>query len=371
VKITEIETIPVSVPINPKLTIRGRRGFHAKSSFLLVRIRTDEGLTGLGEVSCTPRWSGEDQVTAAHFINNRLAPLLIGESPTEVERLSRQCDDSLAQNFFTKAALEMALWDISAKALGLPLYVLLGRPVRTAVPLKWSISGVEPQGAAEIALWAADEGFSMMKVRVGFDPDEDVARVKAVRAAGGSTIQIGVDVKGVWSVQTATEMLKRLSEFDLAFAEQPVAPSDLEGMAEVRDSFDFPIIADESVWSPQDASSLIKAGGADVLSVGVGKVGGFGPALKIAALAQKAGLSATVGSNLEMGIGTAAMIHLAMATSGIIAERFPCDFIGPRFYQADLLAEPLAIQGGLARPSDGPGLGVELDEKNIERYRMR
>ena len=133
----------------------------------MLRILTDEGIEGLGEVSCTPRWSGEDQVTAAHFIATILEPLLLGRDPRDVERLSASLRRALSNNPFTHAGLEMALWDILGKAAGLPLYRLLGGPVRDVVPTKFSVSGLEPARAAEIAAWAAEQGYRVMKVKVG------------------------------------------------------------------------------------------------------------------------------------------------------------------------------------------------------------
>src|SRR3989337_673744 len=125
-KITRIETIPIRVPIKPELAIRsGRGGSHLVSPFLLVKIHTDEGIIGVGEASCTPRWSGEDQVTAAHFINTYFAPLLIGEAVDDIERLSAKFRSAVAGNYFTKAAVEMALWDIAGKAQEKPVWELL------------------------------------------------------------------------------------------------------------------------------------------------------------------------------------------------------------------------------------------------------
>jgi len=121
----------------------------------------------------------------------------------------------------------------------------------------------------------------------------------------------------------------------------------------------------------QDAMNLARAEAADVLSVYVGKGGGLGMARKVASVAEAAGLACTVGSNLEMGVASAAMIHLAMATRAIQAEEFPCDILGPFFYEDDILAEPLPIEAGKAAPFAQPGLGVELDAAKVERYRVR
>lgn len=369
-QITHIETIPVSVPIKPHLAIHSSQGVHAASPFLLVKVHTDAGLVGLGEVSCTPLWSGEDHVTAAHFMHSLMAPRLIGQDPRDVARLARLTDGLLAGNHFTKSALEMACWDILGKAAGLPLYRLLGGPVREAIPLKFSISGREKERAAEIATWAIAQGFRAMKVKVGTTPEADIARVRAVRAAIGPEVRLGVDANGGWTVSDAIATLRKLEEFGICFAEQPVSAADSAWMADVRRSVGVPLIADESVFHLSQALAVARAGAADVISVYVGKGGGIGGARKMAAVAEAAGIVCTVGSNLELGVAGAAMIHLALATTGIDAEAFPCDIIGPYYYEADLLTEPLPLRNGFAFPLDRPGLGIELDAEQVARYSL-
>ena len=367
-KITRIDTVPVRLPLRADRMIRSARGTHSASPFLLVKIHTDEGIVGLGEVSCTPRWSGEDHFTAQHFIQTIIGPALIGEDPTRIEDLNLKIERGVARNPFTKAAMEMALWDILGKSLGKPVYRLLGGPVRDDVAIKWSISGQEPQRAAELASWAVQQGFAAMKVKVGLDPASDIERVVAVRKAIGGDIRLGVDANGGWPVRTALKVIPRLREENLFFVEQPVPAWDIDGMARVRRHAALPIIADESVYTTHDAMALVRAGAADVLSVYVGKAGGISNARKVVAVAEAAGLACTIGSNLEMGVGSAAMIHLAMATRGVRAEEFPCDIIGPLYYEDDLLVDPLCIGDGKARPHERPGLGVELDEEKVRRY---
>lgn len=408
-RITSIETIPVCVPIHPDRVINSAIARHSESPFLLVRIRTDEDFAGLGEVSCTPFWSGEDQVTAAHLIRAYIEPAIVGMDPTEIERVYARMIAVLFGNPFTKAGVEMALWDLLGKAAGLPLFRLLGGPhaasnaetqrrregeirsrqssesresssdkflrlcasavKRPEVRTKFSVSGAPPIEAARIAEWAVEQGFRAMKVKVGLVPEEDVARVRAVRDAVGPEVKLGVDANGGWSVATARQIIPRLEEFGIAFVEQPIAAGDFSALAEVRRSTTLPIIADESVTTPQEAFGLARAGAADVFSIYVGK-GGIGPARRIAAVAQAAGLCCTVGSNLELGTAAAAMIHLACATPGVDSTAYPCDILTPFYYPSDLLAEPLDIRGGSASPPERPGLGVEWDEAAISHYRV-
>ena len=370
-KITHIETIPVRIPIDPRVAIQGGRGAHTVSPFLLLKVHTDEGIVGLGEVSCTPGWSGEDQTTAAHFIREHLEPALAGQDPTRIEHLTRRMHRALANNVFTKAGIEMALWDILGKVAGLPVYRLLGGAVRDVVPTKFSVSGVEPERAADIARWAVEQGFRAMKVKVGIEPDADVARVRAVREAIGPDVRLGADANGGWLPRVAIRTIERLAEFDLYFVEQPVPALDVAWLADVRARAPMPIVADESVFHLQDAMSIVRADAADVLSIYVGKGGGIGAMRKTAALAEAAGIVCTVGSNLEMGIASAAMIHVAMATPGIDAEAFPCDILSPFYYEGDVLAEPLQILAGSARPFERPGLGVDLDDAKVDHFRSR
>src|SRR5205814_1105805 len=172
----------------------------------------------------------------------------------------------------------------------------------------------EPAVAADIARWALEQGFATMKVKVGIEPEQDVARVKAVRAAVGPKVHLGVDANGGWKTfADAVAVIRRLEEFDVYFVEQPVPAFDLKGMFDVRERIEQPVVADESCYTLQDARNLDFAEAADVFSIYVGKAGGIAPAREIAAFAESADLKCTVGSNLELGVGSAAMIHLALA----------------------------------------------------------
>jgi muconate cycloisomerase len=372
-RINAVETIPITVPIRPDVAIKpGRGGAHLVSPFLLVKLHTDAGLVGLGEASCTPRWSGEDQVTAAHFIDKYFAPALVGQDPTRIDELTRAAFSLVAGNYFTRSAVEMALWDLAGKAAGKPVYELLGGKVREEVATKWSVSGQPPEQAARIARWAVDQGFRAMKVKVGTGVDADFERVAAVRAAIGAGFRLGVDANGGWGdAATALAALERLEPLGIFFAEQPVSPGDPEEMAAVRRGCRVPIVADESVYSLGDARQLARAGACDVFSVYIGKAGGIGPARAIADFALERGIPCTIGSNLELGVGSAAMIHLGLAHQAITPDAFPCDIIGPFYYEEDILQEPLDLGGSRTRVAARPGLGVELDPAKVEKYRVR
>ena len=367
-RITGVDVTPVEIPIDPRRAIRGSRGYHDRSTFLILEVRTDEGLVGLGEVSCTAVWSGEDHVMARRALEAHLVPAILGRDPLEIERRAAEMHRAIAGSPFVIAGLEVALWDLLGKACGQPVYRLLGGPVRESVATKFSVSGLEPDRAAEIAAWAVDLGFRAMKVKVGFGPDADVLRVRAVREAIGPDVKLGVDANGGWSPAEAISTLRRLEEYGVAFAEQPVAPHDPAWMADVRASVPMPVLADESVFGLRDAATMVRTGAADMLSIYVGKGGGISTAAKISHLAEAFGVSCTIGSNLEMGIATAAQIHLGVALGGVDPDAIPCDILSPFLYEGSVLTEPLPVEPGRARAPDGPGLGIELDRTQLERF---
>jgi len=370
VKITEIETIPLSVPVSPARVLASARDSHAVSPFLLVRIRTDEGLVGTGEVSCTPRWSGEDAAIAQRVITRYFAPLLTGEDPRAVQRLTLRLDGEIVGHYFAKAGIEMALWDILGKSLDAPLHVLLGGAVRDRVRTKFSISGTDPAGAAELGGWAVEQGFTAMKVKVARGSvADDIERIAAVRAAIGDDVRLGVDANCGWTRDAARAALPRFVDHGIAFLEQPVGLRDLAGMAELRVGSTIPVVADDPIGTSTDALDAVRAEAADVLSVYVGMAGGVAAAQRVAAVATAAGIGWTIGSNLELGVALAAQMHLAVATPGLADETVPCDLLSPFYYDELLLAEPLPLEAGWAYPPVGPGLGVELDDEQVDRYR--
>jgi L-alanine-DL-glutamate epimerase-like enolase superfamily enzyme len=368
-KITRIEAIPVEVPLKPGLTTKTAHGEHITSAYVIVRVHTDDGLVGLGEATLAPRWSGETSAGCLFAVNQLLAPALIGEDAAGLTRLRRIIDRQIKLNPFTKAAIEMALWDLFGKSLGVPVYTLLGGKLRDEIPIKMVVGAFAVPQAVELAGKFLDWGVKCLKVKVGLDPDEDLARFRAVRELAGADVPIGFDANCGWSVGVARRMLNRLEEFDVLFAEQPIPPGDVAALAELRQLTSIPIMADESVFTPADARQLAESRAVDVLSIYPGKHGGIAATQEIAGLAEAAGIACSIGSNLELGIATAAMLQVAAALPAVASEAFPADLIGPLYHEADLLTVPLSLGPIAARVPDGPGLGVELDEDQLTRYR--
>ncbi|WP_460443983.1 mandelate racemase/muconate lactonizing enzyme family protein [Amycolatopsis cihanbeyliensis] len=366
VRVTAVQTVPVSLPARPELVVRGAKGSHARSDFLLVRVVTSEGIEGYGEVSATPLWSGEDGSSARHFIAELLGPALLGRRLAPVGALESLVDGLLAGNPFTKAGLATALWDVYARTLDVPLAVALGGAYRRQVPIKISLSGDGPELDRAYAASAA-AGFRSFKVKVGLGVEADVARVLRARGLAGAGAVLGVDANGGWNRAQARESLRGLTGADLSFVEQPVAPEDLDGMAALR-AQGLPVVADESVFGRPDLIRVIRAGAADVVSIYVGKAGGPGRAVALAALAEAFGIEVLIGSNGELGLGAAAQLQVACALPAL-STGLPSDIIGAHYYAEDVLDCPLDSDGVLARLGDGAGLGVRPRDDLLRRFR--
>ena len=368
-KITHLETIPICVPLKPGLSTKTAHGEHVDSPYVIVRLHTDEGFTGIGEATLAPRWSGETSPGCVAVIEGLFAPLLIGQDPLNITAARIKINEAIRHNSFTKAAIEMALWDLAGKYYNVPLFKLLGGRVREQLPVRLVIGAFSPDKTAELTQMFIDWGARCLKVKVGLHPEDDLQRVRTVREVAGPEIPIGIDANQGWSLSTAIRMLKSLEPFDILFAEQPIRGDDLQDFTELRKHTRIPLMADESLFTAQDAHQLSATGGVDIFSVYPGKHGGLATAQKICCIASAAGNRCSMGSNLELGVGTAAMLHLATALPEIASEQYPGDFIGPFYHATDLLREPLSLGPPFATAPTGPGLGVELDEQQLARYR--
>ncbi|HWQ93342.1 MAG TPA: enolase C-terminal domain-like protein, partial [Clostridia bacterium] len=290
-KIIRIQRWPVTFKVRPEFFIVSSAGAHRTSRYVIVAIETDDGSVGWGEATVVPQWSGETQGSALTLIDDYFTPMLLGRDPRQIPALSATMDE-IIDNPFTKAAIEMALLDLAAKAAREPLYEHLGGRVNaTEIPIKFSIGLREPEDAASIAAEKVRQGFRAIKVKVGPEPEKDFQRVAAVRAAIGPDSQLTIDVNGGWSVEQAIRETPRYAELGVAYVEQPTPRWDIEGMAKVRALVSLPVMADESVFAVWQAEQVIEKKAADLISIYPGKHGGVLRAMEIARKAQAAGMT--------------------------------------------------------------------------------
>jgi len=372
-RITGIEAVPISVPYHRPIPIAV--GVNKCASNVVVKVYTDNDVVGIGEISpLIPSYSGETQRTALAVILECLGPAILDEDPFDIEKLTERMDKAIIGHMCAKAGISIALYDAVGMLLDLPVYALLGGLYRDKIPVCFTVSWGEDM--VKEALSYAKAGFKAIKVKIGRGLREDIESLQKVRDALGPHVPIVADANQAYSPVAAIKLIKEIEDCIEAL-EQPVARWDIEGMAEVRKSSNIPIIADESAPTPSDALRIVKQGAADMFLLKVMRSGGFKHAKDIVAIGQAAGMSSFACSMTELGIGTAANIHFAASTPGLV-DSFGCSFDGPLQIfggtttvdmQDDVVVETPVLRDGVFEVPTGPGLGVALNEANIERYR--
>ena len=365
-KIIDCKTIVVSIPIRHKSFLG--IGSLDRVDNVLVTIETDAGISGIGEASPWPCFA-ENAWSIKAAIDHYLGPSIIGENPYDIERLLLQMDDTLHDYSFAKAAVEMALFDIVGKALGIPIYVLLGGKVRDKTTLSYSIANQDIQKDLDEIKWLLDQGIFVFKIKTGvlaFKPE--IERVEAIRRFLPVHADMRIDFNQGLKRELAIKTCRALETFEPTFMEQPVKGSDIDMMARITAAIDTPIMADESVFSMQNAINVVKMGAADIASIKLMKPGGILRSRKVAAVFESAGVPCYAGAMWESGIGIAASLHFMAATPNV---RYGSDFYIPNFLLLDdLIEEPLRMSDGHIYVPEKPGLGVELDWKAVEKYRV-
>ena len=342
--------------MRPDLAIVSAAGAHPVSDFVFAEVTDADGISGTGEATVMPVWSGESQQSALHAINGILGPALIGHEATDVAAAGDLMDRLLIGNPFSKAAVEMALLDLAGKALGVPASTLLGGRRRSGpVRLKFSIGAFPPAEAARVARHAAGIGLTAVKVKVGLDVKTDLERVKAVRDELGPAFPVGVDANGGWTEAETLAAIPTLEKLDVLVLEQPLRRGDFSGSARIRSRTHIPLMLDESIFTVEDALTAVNSAACDVISIYPGKNGGIVKALTIASIAAASGLECVIGSNLEMEPGTAAMLTLASLVP-VLSQAVPHDIIGPLYYDGG--PQCLRYESGGAWIPEGPGLGL-------------
>ncbi|GAA1754315.1 muconate/chloromuconate family cycloisomerase [Aeromicrobium alkaliterrae] len=338
-------------------------------SAVIVRLRTADGIEGIGEavVPGGPWWGGESIEGIKALIDGYIAPLIIGADVHRVEALARHLEKVIAGAQFAKAAVEMALWDARGKALGVPLYQLLGGLARDDIDVTWAI-GIEsvPVIVREIEAKLDEGAHRSFKLKMGHgDAADDVARIVSVaRELEGST-SLRVDINGSWSELTATRWLPVLEEAGIDLIEQPVAAWNIEAQARLASRLVVPIMADESLRTAEDAMRLAQHGAADVFAVKIAKSAGLSAVQRIAAIGEAAGIGCHGGTTIETSVGAAASAHLFCAVPGIDTGS---ELFGPLLLADDIVKEPIPYVNGRVAPPHGAGLGVQLDESKVRKY---
>jgi L-alanine-DL-glutamate epimerase-like enolase superfamily enzyme len=322
---------------------------------VLVRLETDAGLVGWGEACPFPPITGETQETNVAAARN-LRDLLIGRDPLAIGAFLGEAGRLVNANPSAVAAFDMALHDIAGRAAGLPLYRLLGGE-RTAIETDITADLDTPERMAERAGGFVAAGFRKIKVKVGQDPELDLARLRSIREAVGGACSVSIDANQGWTVPQAIAALQSMAGLRIDFVEQPVASWDTPGLREVRRRSPIPVMADEALFSPHDAIRLVRAEACDYFNIKLMKCGGVRNALKIAHIAESAGIRSMVGCMLESRLALTAAAHVMAAERTIVFA----DLDGHTSHAVDPVVGGLKLEGGTITLPETPGLGADID----------
>ena len=362
--IRAVEAIPVRVEGEREFRIsEGSTRVHTS---VVLRLLTDvDGLEGNAEVVSAPPGKPEEfleEIVGA--IERYVAPALIGVPVRERGRGVQAVAKSLKGRVWTKAAVTNALYDLHAKAIGVPVADLLGGRLLQRVPVIGPVVGImTPEAMAKEAASQAAAGFAAIKIKVGETVSADIERVAAVRAAIGEGMSLRVDANDHYVPADAIRLVRAIERFRPEHVEQPVARYDILGLAEVRRNVGVPIMTDDMVATPEDAMNVIRLGAADRMKVKVTKHG-FDGARAICAMLASAGLTPVVGHVFEMGLAAIAEAQFAACTPGLA---MPCEIgsMAPMGTHADIVTNKLRSEAGYMSVPTGLGLGADVDWRRV------
>lgn len=353
-KITEVALGRVSVPLRVPFKTALRTVESVED--IIVEIRTDTGAVGYGEAPPTGVITGDTTGGIVGAIRDHIAKTIVGRDVDDFEDVIQAVQKCVMKNTSAKAAVDMALWDLYGQLYAIPVYKLMGG-ARKQIVTDITISVNAPEEMARDAMDAVGRGYDTLKVKVGANPALDVARLAAVRAAIGDKTRLRIDANQAWKPKEAVRLLNQMQErgLDIEFVEQPVAAHDFEGLKYVTQRSYVPVLADESVFSPRDAMTIMRMGAADLVNIKLMKCGGLYNALQIAAAAEVYGVECMIGCMLEAKVSVNAAVHLACAKK-IITK---VDLDGPVLCSRDPVQGGATFEGQLITVSDGPGLGIK------------
>jgi L-alanine-DL-glutamate epimerase-like enolase superfamily enzyme len=350
--ITEI--VVYRLDIAKKQPFRFSLGMVEQTENILVRVYSSDGLYGTGEGA--PLWpiTGETQSIAFESAKV-LGRLWVGENPYAIEDRIAEINRFMPYNTTAKSAMDMALYDLLAKRAGLPLYALLGGENRS-FHTDETIGLDEPRAMAQEAADIVGRGFPAIKVKLGTNRADDLARIQAIREAVGDEVLLRIDANQGWDPVTAVQILQDLAPYSIQYCEEPVACWNKDALRRVRDKSPIPIMADESVFDHHDAFHLASAGACDYFNIKLAKSGGIHTALKINAVAESAGMHCMVGCMTETRLGLSAAAHLVSARPNIVFADLDSAFN----QQVDVVAGGITYECGRVILTDTPGHGADV-----------
>ncbi|UCH02267.1 MAG: mandelate racemase/muconate lactonizing enzyme family protein [Candidatus Bathyarchaeota archaeon] len=371
--ITRVDIIPVVIPRKKEFIRKIAYGTFKEAKFVVIKVHTDEGIVGIGESNGSFINYWECQETIAATLHTYIAPMLLKEDPFNLEKiwLKMNAQGGGGGYIHAKAGIDIALYDIMGKTLGIPIHKLMGGLSRDRFPVIGFYVGL---GTIEQMVKAAEKliaaGHNGLRVKIGQGLKEDENIIRSIREALGKEIHIRVDANQSYMPYQAIKFIKILEKYDIEFVEQPTPWYDLRGMAEIVRAVNIPIMAHESLYSLADVVQHIAYRATDILGLKIYRPGGgITNAKKVISLAELMNIPCMVHSTGELGISTAASAHLV--ASHYKNMKYVTEMTTPFPYVEDIVRNPIKIENGYVEVPKTPGLGVELDEEKIAKYALK
>jgi L-alanine-DL-glutamate epimerase-like enolase superfamily enzyme len=368
-RITKVETIPLELPLATATRISQGAARQAVE-IMIVRLHTDAGISGIGETQAWRRQGNAETLPGLTTqIQHHFTPHLIGKSPFDSASILQALDLAVHHSLYAQAAVADALCDLQARLLGIPAYMLLGGKCRDTIPtaglvyLKSSL-----KETVETVERSFDQGMRSFTVKVGVDPQADIQNIKALREQFSDSIILRVDANAGMNFDSALKLLRSIEQYDIDAAEQLLPIWDMDGMAELARRTPIPLMADECVATDHDLVAVIKKRAATVVQTKIAKNGGMWRCLNLWRMANAAGMRIYPGNHPSTSVATLAAAHVAAAWPGPLLDGvFAC---GIGAIVEDIVTEPVRLEGNSVRVPDSPGLGVELDEECVKKWRV-
>jgi L-alanine-DL-glutamate epimerase-like enolase superfamily enzyme len=368
--IQSVEVIPLRIPFSDKGGASAGGAKRSSVDVVIVRIKTNDGVIGIGETQAWRRQGSSEYLpNLVRVIEHFFVPRLVGRSPFDIAAIMRDLNEALFGSLYAQAAVGDALHDLVARLHGIPVCQLLGGKCRErlqvglAVLVSGAFDRIEP-----VVEEAFERGYRHFRLKIGGDQNEDVANFKAMRTRFGDDIALRADANGALRYDQALPLLARLQEYNLEFVEQPVSLHNLDGMAALARIVTIPISADESLSSEASLVEIVRRRAASMIQTKIGKNGGLFYCKRLWTIAHAAGIAPLAGNHPTTSVAATAMAHLCAAWPWDLPigefSNGPTDVLAD-----DVVVEPMRLENGTVIVPEGPGLGVELDEKKLALYR--
>lgn len=359
--IQQVELYKLSISLKEPFTTS--LGTDHSADNVLVKIITTEGITGFGECSPYMPINGESQDTC-FIVGQYFARALKGKNPLDIEYCINLMDTIIYGNNSIKSAFDMALYDIAAQQVRLPLYRFLGGRNDKTIVTDYTVSVGDPQKMAEDAVKIKEQGYPAIKVKLGLNGKTDVIRIKGIRAAVGDEIPIRIDANQGWTTEEAISTLQALAPYNIQHCEEPIARWNFMELPKVKKESPIPIMADESCGDEHDAKRLIDLEACQYMNLKLGKSGGLFKALKMVRMAEAASIHLQVGAFMESRLAMTAFAHFSLC-SPVISHY---DFDTALMFSEDPVTGGIVYEkNGVVIVPEVPGLGAVIEKEWLER----